>query len=195
MDCVKAEEQFSAYFEDELGYRAIKQFEAHLADCQHCRHEFALFRESLRLLREIPEVQPSPEFDLGLQLRLADTPIEPTPFWEEVMNAFRVRPAWAFGGVTLLLVMLAGYFLFQDTWQRPSPGVDVVATSTPEMRSIPSVTITRPEQLPLATPRSSQLWTVDYATSNPRITQPQRISQNYILQTVNYTASPMGGGL
>ena len=192
MDCLKAEEQFSAYVEDEIDYRGIKRFESHLANCQHCRNEFALFQESVRLLQEMPPVQPSPEFDLALQVRLAETPIEPVPFWQGVLNAFRLRPAWTFGGVTALLVVLAGFYLSQNVWERPLLE-DISSTPTRELRYTPSVTITRPEQPPLATPRFSQFWTIDASTGSSGSTPPQRISQNYILQTVSYT--PVGGGL
>ena len=59
MNCLKAEEQFSAYIEDELDYQAVRAFEAHLSTCESCRREFTLFRESLDLLHQLPQIEPS----------------------------------------------------------------------------------------------------------------------------------------
>ena len=81
MNCLKAEEQFSAYIEDELDYRAVRTFEAHLNACESCRREFTLFHESLDLLQQLPQIEPSTDFDIALKVRLVDTQVESIPFW------------------------------------------------------------------------------------------------------------------
>jgi anti-sigma factor RsiW len=203
MDCLKAEEQFSAYLEDMLDYRAIKAFETHLADCQRCRRELALFRESLHLLHESPQVQASPEFDLNLQIRLADAQVESIPFRRQVLSAFRLQPAWAFSGIVALFILLAGVYMYQNVFIKPSPVVDARSDAPSiHIRHVPVAEI-KPDDLlrqqpPLAIPNlPSQLSfrTAKSPAYNLQFQQPQRIERNYILQTVNYTRSSVGGGL
>ena len=118
MNCLKVEEQFSAYLEDELDYQAVRAFEAHLSTCESCRREFTLFRESLDLLHQLPQITPSTEFDIALQVRLADTQVESIPFWRRVLQPLQGQVRWALSGVAVLLVMLTGFYLYQKTFDQ-----------------------------------------------------------------------------
>ena len=204
MNCLKAEEQFSAYIEDELDYQAVRAFEDHLSTCHACRREFTLFRESLNLLHQLPQTEPSREFDIALQVRLADTPIESIPFWQRVLRPLYGQTGLALSGIAVLFVMIVGVYFYQKTLIKPQ-SVEIVAA--PESsRSVPLVGERRVErrrkQLPLAIPSRELQSLVNFPESptfnlqpRRRSQQPQRLEQNYILQTVNYTEAPTGGGL
>ena len=221
MNCLKVEEQFSGYLEDELDYQAIRAFEAHLAACESCRREFALFRESLNLLHQLPQIKPSTEFDIALHVRLADTQVEPIPFWRRALQPFHGQTRLALSGIAVLLVMVASFYFYQTMLTKPQ-SVEIVAA--PETsRRVPLAEERRVEwrrqQFPLAVPNQEPQSLVNFSESSAfdlqpmrrsqqpqfpvfdlqpvhRSQQPQRLEQNYILQTINYyTEAPTGGGL
>ncbi len=208
MNCLKAEEQFSAYLEDELNYQTVKAFETHLADCEQCHREFTLFSESLDLLHQLPQIEPSAEFDIDLRSRLANTQVELISFWHRVLNSLRAQPAWALSGVVTLLVMFAGIYLYQNIFVKSPPFEVAIEPNTPS---------TRIRHVPLAEVRSNELWQGELPLAVPNLDlqslvkfpefpafdaqpmrrrqEPRRMEQNYILQTINYTEAPTGGGL
>ena len=236
MNCLKAEEQFSAYLEDELDYQAVRVVEAHLNACESCQREFARFRESLNLLHQLPQIEPSTEFNLALQVRLADTQVESIPFWRRVLQPLHNQTRLVLNGVAMLLVMVAGFYFYQNILTKPSAPEIVAAPETlsrtphPEEREVEP----RQQQFPLAMPsqelqslvnfpessafdpqpvRSSQqpqfpMFNLQPVRSSQQLQlpvfdlqpvrsnqQPQRLEQNYILQTINYAEAPTGGGL
>ena len=235
MNCLKAEEQFSAYIEDELDYRAIRTFETHLSACESCRREFTLFRESLNLLHQLPQIEPSVEFDVALQARLADTQVESIPFWRRVLQPLHTQTRLALSGIAVLLVMVAGFYFYQRTLTKP-PSVEIAVASEISRRAplAEERGIEWQQQFPLALPSREMQSLVNFPESSTfnlqpvrrsqqpqfpafslqparrsqqpqlpgfdlhpvrRSQQPQRLEQNYILQTINYTAAPTGGGL
>ena len=203
MNCIKAEEQFSAYLEDELDYQAVRAFEAHLTACESCHQEFRLFRESLNLLHQLPQIEPSREFDIALQIRLADIPVESIPFWQRVLRPLCGRTRLALSGIAVLLVMITGFYFYQKTPIKPQ-SVEIVAAPEPPRR-VPLAEerrVERRQQLPLAIPSRELQSLINFPGSSTfnlqplrRTQQPQQLEQNYILQTVNYTEAPTGGGL
>ena len=204
MNCLKVEEQFSAYIEDELGYQGIKALEGHLAGCARCRREFLLFRESLDLTRRLPKIEASPEFDISLQIRLADAQIEPAPLSVRIMDFFQFRSAWALAGIAALFVMFAGVYTYQNALIKPSPVVARTNSPSIHVRPAPQTEISRrglwQSEFPLAGPQliPQPSLTISRSPEVERFSgpqEPQRIERNYILQTVNYTDAPTGGGL
>ena len=236
MNCLNTEEQFSAYLDDELDYQTVKAFEAHLSDCESCRREFTLFRKSLNLLHQLPQIEPSREFDIALQVRLAEVQVEAIPFWQRVLQPLYGQTCQALSGIAVLFVMATGFYFYQETLSDPQSG-EIAAAPEPSRR-IPLVegrqTEWQRQQFPLAVPSRELQSLVNFPESSVfnlqpvrrsqqpqfsafnlqpahrtqqqqppafdlqparRIQQPQRLEQNYILQTVNYTEAPTGGGL
>ena len=236
MNCLKVEEQFSAYLDDELDYQAVRTFEAHLSACDSCRREFILFRESLDLLHRLPQIEPSREFDAALQVRITDTQIEPISFWQRVLEPFHGQIRLALSGIAVLLVMVTGFYFYQKTPIKPQ-SVEIAAAPEPLRRAQPvegHEVERRQQQFPLALPSQELQSLVNFPEASvfdlqpvrraqhpqfsafnlqsvrrtqqsqfpafnlqpvPRTQQPQRLEQNYILQTINYTEAPTGGGL
>ena len=58
MNCLQAEEHFSAHFEDTLDYQTLQGFEGHLAECEACQHEYVRFQESVKAVQQLPQIEP-----------------------------------------------------------------------------------------------------------------------------------------
>ena len=190
MNCLKVEEQFSAYFEDELDYQAVRAFEAHLSTCESCRREFTLFRESLDLLHQLPQIEPSTEFDIALQARLADTQVESIPFWQRVLQPLHGQVRLALSGIAVLLVILAGFYFYQKTLTK-SPSVDT-AVAPETSRSVPVAKEREVEQqLPLAVPSQELPSLVKFPESSELDLQPVRGNQQ--LQSATFDLQQLRG--
>ena len=200
MNCLMAEEHFSAYLEDELDYRTIKEFEAHLTDCGSCSSEFALFRKSVNLLHQLPRIEPSSDFDRSMQSRVGNLDVDRTPAWHQLLDSLRTRPVWAFSGIaTILLVGLLTAYFYQnglDGYKPSSPGIVFETDSSPTYRPVVRIDTLEPPALPVHQVNVP----LDFGSgvfSGREVLdwRPQRIQQNFILQSVNYSSAPRGGGL
>lgn len=190
MNCLKVEEQFSAYIEDELDYQAIRTFEAHLSACGSCRREFALFRESIDLLHQLPQIEPSTEFGITLQARLADTQVESIPFWQRVLQPLHGQVRLALSAIAVLLVILAGFYFYQRTLTK-SPSVDT-AVAPETSRSVPVAKEREVEQqLPLAVPSQEPQSLVNFPESSELDLQPVRGNQQ--LQSATFDLQQLRG--
>ena len=196
MNCLKAEEQFSAYIEDELDYQAVRAFDAHLNTCESCRREFALFRESLDLLHQLPPIQLSAEFNTALQVRLADTQVESIPYWRRVLQPLHGQTRLVLSGIAVLLVMVTGFYFYQKTLLKP-PLVEIVAA--PEtLKGAPLVEereVEWQQQFPLAVPSRELQSLVNFPESSVFNLQPVRRSQQsqfsaFNLQPVRSSQQP-----
>lgn len=203
MNCLKAEEQFSAYVEDELDYPAIKAFERHIASCESCHYEFTLFRESINLLHQLPSIEPSAHFDAALRIRLANTQVKPiSSLWHRAFRAVPIRPVWALSGFAMIvLVVLVGIYFYPNAFVQSSRVEVASETNNPTVirRYVLPDELGRQEKLPLAVPHLNGQRSVNVpafdGTAVREEQQPRRIERNYILQTVSYTDAPTGGGL
>ena len=200
MNCLMAEEHFSAYLEDELDYRTIKEFEAHLTDCGSCSSEFALFRKSVNLLHQLPRIEPSSDFDRSMQSRVGNLDVDRIPAWHQLLDSLRTRPVWAFSGfATILLVGLLTAYFYQnglDGYKPSSPGIVFETDSSPTYRRVVRIDTLEPPALPVHQVNVP----LDFGSgvfSGREVLdwRPQRIQQNFILQSVNYSSAPRGGGL
>lgn len=198
MNCLQAEEHFSAYFEDTLDYQALRRFETHLTTCEACQREYARFQESVKAVQQLPQIEPSPDFMPKLMQRLAEEPHEfggikeiITTSWHRLQDGLR-RPRWAFGGiVALILIAAVGGYLYQDgflsDWNS-QPAVVVTPASEPSQVGPPSI------ELPVDVRR--QVRRIDpFSPGGVIQTSRQPMQQHYILKQVSYTSASTGGGL
>ena len=194
MNCLKVEEQFSAYLEDELDYQAVRAFENHLSTCEACRREFTLFRESLDLLHQLPQIEPSAEFDVALQARLADTQVESIPFWQRVLQPLHGQTRLALSGIAVLLVILAGFYFYQKTLTK-SPSVDTAVAPETAKRAPLAEEREGEQQLPLAVPNQELQSLVNFSELSVLDLQPVRGTQQpqsatFDLQQLRGTQQP-----
>jgi len=204
MNCLKAEEHFSEYLEDAFDYQTIKAFDIHLADCETCRHELTLFQKSVDLLHKLPQIEPSSNLDVALQTRLANIQVETISLRRRILEAIRAQPIWTFGGLaTMMLVVVAGIFLYQNAFVGKVPQDGRVAVTSPLSPRYFAQPASRIEKMPVAVPRLNIERAFEYSFNFPALEeldvreklQSRRMEQHYILQTVNYTDVPTSGGL
>lgn len=186
MNCVQAEEHFSAHLEDTLDYQTLQDFESHLTECEACQGEYARFQDSVNVVQQLPQIEPSPYFMSALQQRLATENSETDSVkdvvitqWEQLLDVFR-RPKWAFSGVIALILAVAGTYFYQDL--RPAP-----VAPTPRTEQI----ATSPEVFPVQQSGDRNRLLRGSVISTP--TQPMQ--QRYMLKQVSYTTAATSGGL
>ena len=192
MNCLHAEEHFSAHYEDTLDYQTLQGFEEHLAACEACQQEYARFQESVKAVQQLPQIEPSPYFMPTLMQRISEEQRETggvreiaATGWKQLLDVFR-RPVWAFSGIMALILAVTGTYLYQDgfLFDRDSRA----AAITSESQEIPVATS------PVGTRRA-------VGNSSPRlpggvISTPVRpMQQHYVLKQVSYTNASTGGGL
>ena len=95
MNCLQAEEHFSAHYEDSLDYQTLQRFESHIDECQGCEREYTLFCESVQASQQLPQIEPSPTFSATLQQRLSEEERETLSFWQRFRQLF-ILPKWAY---------------------------------------------------------------------------------------------------
>ena len=196
MNCLQAEEHFSAHLEDTLDYQTLQGFEGHLGECEVCQQEYARFQESVKAVQELPQIEPSPYFMSTLQQRLATEQREPgsvkaiaTTSWKQLLDLFR-RPKWAFSGIMVLMLTVAGTYFYQERPlfdQNPRP---VSGTTMSQGEQI----TTSPETLRIELPRFVRN-SRQFAPSDVLSTPTQPMQQRYMLKQVSYTNASTSGGL
>ncbi len=198
MNCLQAEEHFSAYFEDTLDYQTLRDFEAHLATCGACQHEYTGFQEAVTAVQQLPQIEPSPNFMPKLLERLAEERQEfasikdiITTSWHRLQDRLR-RPRWAVSGiVTLTLIAVVGCYVYQsgllfDLGSQPA----VVVTPASEANRLAPP----PVELPIDVQRRVRRMD-SFSPSGVIRTSRQPMQQHYVLKRVSYTSASTGGGL
>ena len=197
MNCLQAEEYFSAHLEDTLDYQTLRGFEGHLSECKACQHEYARFQESVKAVQHLPQIEPSPYFMSTLQQRLATEQREPGSVkeiavtgWKQLLDILR-RPKWAFSGIMALILATAGTYFYQagPFFDRDSHQALVAPTSQRQQ------IVTSPEVFPAQQSRrlvgdNSQLQRRSVIS-----TPAQPMQQRYMLKQVSYTNASTSGGL
>ena len=203
MNCLQAEEYFSARLEDILDYQTLQDFEGHLTACETCQHEYARFQKSVKVVQQLPQIELSPHFMSALRQRLiaekqrltADqkqldvqqddtrsvTEIAATG-WKQLLDIFR-RPKWAFSGIIALILAAAGTYFYQDLRPAsvvPTPQVEQIATS--------------PDEFPAGQPRFRRSGG-QFLRSGVISVPVQPMQQHYMLKQVSYTTTSTSGGL
>ncbi len=190
MNCVQAEEHFSAHLEDTLDYQTLQDFESHLIECEACRGEYARFQDSVNVVQQLPEIEPSPYFMSTLRQRLAAEEPENssikdvvTTGWQQLLDVFR-RPKWALSGVIALILAATGTYFYQDLRPvavDPTPRTEQVATS--------------PEVFPVRHSRRIVGDSNQLLRGSVISTPTQPMQQRYMLKQVSYTTTSTSGGL
>ena len=192
MNCLQAEEHFSAHYEDALDYQTLQGFEKHLAACEACQQEYARFQESVKVVQQLPQIEPSPYFMPTLLQRIAEERREigavkgiATTGWKQLLDVFR-RPVWAFSGILALILAVTGTYLYQDGFLFDRDSGSTAITSEPqEIRVATSPVGTR-----RVLGNSTQRLPSGVISTPGRPTQ-----QHYVLKQVSYTNASTRGGL
>ena len=108
MRCREFRNKHVAYVDDVLSAVDTDAMRWHAAHCLQCARQDMLVRRSLLLVRNLPQIEPSPEFFARLNARLAQAPMVEQP---------RRRPATTATLMTALAasVLIAGYVVLRGS--------------------------------------------------------------------------------
>ncbi len=70
MDCRDFKEKHFAFVDDTLPGIELIGMQVHLTECEGCAKQDAMVRRSLLLFRNLPSIEPSPDFSIRLQQKL-----------------------------------------------------------------------------------------------------------------------------
>lgn len=70
MDCREFRRNHVAFVDDLLPGIDLVRMQRHLLECERCSHHDTLVRRALLVVRNVPEIEPSPDFSERLQARL-----------------------------------------------------------------------------------------------------------------------------
>ena len=197
MNCLQAEEYFSAHLEDTLDYQTLQGFEGHLAECETCQHEYVRFQESVKAVQELPQIEPSQGFISALEQRLATEQREPggvkqivATGWRGLLDVLR-RPKWALSSIIALILVATGTYFYQAGHLFQRDDHPALVAPLPERRQIVAPTPVFPVQQSRRSVSNNSQLQPHSAISAP--TQPMQ--QRYMLKQVSYTTASTSGGL
>src|SRR5579863_3432734 len=98
MSCTKMENRILAYVDGRLKESERLEMEKHLSTCGACQLRVNEFRAVSSLLDEVPQIEPSPAFDVRVRARVAAEPVKQS-WWAW----FTPSPRVAFAASLLLL--------------------------------------------------------------------------------------------
>src|SRR5689334_23044537 len=70
MDCREFRDKHLEFVDDTLAGIELVGMQMHLTECEQCSRQDAIVRRSLMLFRNIPSIEPSPDFSIRLEQRL-----------------------------------------------------------------------------------------------------------------------------
>jgi hypothetical protein len=70
MDCREFHDNHFAFIDDTLSGVELVGMQRHIAECEECAKHDAIVRRSLMLFRNLPRIEPSPDFSERLNARL-----------------------------------------------------------------------------------------------------------------------------
>ena len=73
MDCRQFCEQHVAFVDDTLAGIELVRMQRHIAECETCAKHDAKIRRALLLFRNLPSIEPSPDFTQKLEARLRES--------------------------------------------------------------------------------------------------------------------------
>jgi len=192
MNCLQAEEYFSAHFEDALDYETLQRLGEHLTACETCQQEYARFQESVKVVQQLPQIEPSPYFMPTLLQRIAEEQRGisgvkgiSTADWRQLLDVFR-RPIWAFSGILALILAVTGTYLSQEGFLFDRDSRSAAVTSEPEQIRV----VTPPVEIRRTVGNGSQ-----FRPGGVLSTPARPLQQHYVLKQVSYANASTGGGL
>src|SRR5262245_20575561 len=130
-NCHRARQLYSVSHEGEASAADTTFLDGHLESCTTCREEFAEFKETFRLLKSLPRVEASPEFENLVLARLRAAADEPLPTRRvDVTQATADSPWWSGWIPRFALAGAAAALLFAAVTGHLKPGSNVASKNS-----------------------------------------------------------------
>lgn len=121
MQCLKVRELLSPYLDGELSLAEQEEVSAHLAVCPSCRAEFELLSDLASILKDLPELSPTPGFSARVLKNVAALPpIKRQRLFPGFLRGF-TRGSWTrVAALTAALVFTFGMsmMMYGMPWQK-----------------------------------------------------------------------------
>jgi hypothetical protein len=134
MNCERATELWSSYCENEIDAGDRLKLEEHLTRCRVCAEGLAAFQKTMRALKDLPPMEPSPSFDARLARALAEENLREGEPWHARLGIWCARLAPAAGAVAAVFA-ISFYLALQVApvreGEQASPMRSEVAASAP----------------------------------------------------------------
>jgi anti-sigma factor RsiW len=108
MNCKNVTANLSAYLDRELSREEMLDIRGHLSDCERCREEEASLNSLKQLLRDVPSVEPSSDFETRLTAAVLGGRTETAPTHAKVSYVFVSGVAAAAMLATLVVLSALG---------------------------------------------------------------------------------------
>lgn len=122
MDCREFQEQHLPFVDDTLPGVELVRMQMHLTECEGCAEHDATIRRSLMLFRNLPRIEPSPDFSKRLEIKLHDAKLA------DAAAASSSRSRKFAAAVTITSAVMLGYI-----------GVSLRQVDTPQDIVLPPV--------------------------------------------------------
>jgi len=136
MDCRDFCEQHLAFVDDTLAGIELVRMQRHIAECESCAKQDAKIRRALLLFRNLPSIEPSPDFSSRLEARLKTCQEDQLVMTHQSMRRGAVAAA-------LASAVMLGY-IGTTLFSQPTPPRDIILP--PVVATIPE-----PELTPITT--------------------------------------------
>ncbi len=120
MSCARMEGRLLAFIDGRLKEKEQREMQSHLAACPACTLRVNEFRSVSGLLDELPQIEPSPAFDVRVRARIAAEPVKQS-WWSWFGAAPRVLVA---ASMLLLATVWVGHHPVDHTDVANSNGSD-----------------------------------------------------------------------
>jgi Putative zinc-finger len=128
MDCSTFRDNHAAYIDGVLGERALVAMQCHVRECPACAEHDTAVRRALLLFRNMPAIEPSPDFSARLHERIRAARGRDAP-------AYRQGPGLSAFAAAAAVVVATGYVAVGTfNWATPTRELalmPVVATASP----------------------------------------------------------------
>lgn len=151
MNCRKIRSRFSMRLDGDLNYVEQREFEEHLERCAACNAEFRSMERTVKLVRDLPEVEVSETFVQDVVRRARQASPSPAPgvveklriYWREAHWIGTPQMAAAAVVFGLLVGVGAGMLAFRGEGPTATVAQQVSEPSAPASTAAPAIDATR----------------------------------------------------
>jgi len=116
--------KISAFTDGELPDSQMEEIRSHLEACEACRKQLAMLQQADRLIRNIPEIEPSRNFEKNFWKKIDEMEEKKNRRSIFAFFQFRYQP---FVMASLTMMILAGFVLWSHTPRSPELNEVVIA--------------------------------------------------------------------
>jgi len=104
----------SAFIDKELPDYRTKEIQEHIETCERCRNETALIRQIENTMKDVPEIEPSADFERSFWKKIAAIEDKKKRWSISNLSFFKYRP---YASATMAAMLIAGFAFFYKAHQ------------------------------------------------------------------------------